>query len=51
MIEESRTKLINLIDIKGISSEKVIKVSVELDDMIDKYYFEFFKSQLLYIRF
>lgn len=37
-MEELREKLINLIEIKGISSEEVIKVSTELDELILKYY-------------
>ena len=38
MMEELREKLINLIDIKGISSEEVIKISTDLDKLIIKYY-------------
>ena len=41
-----REKLIKLIDIQGTSSEEVIKVSTELDNMIVKYYQQIHNSTI-----
>ena len=37
-MEDLRSKLIYLIELKGISSEEVIKVSRDLDKLIVKHY-------------
>ena len=37
-MEELRIELNNLIDIKGIASDEVIKASTDLDKLIVKYY-------------
>lgn len=37
-MEELRKELNNLIDIKGIASEEVIKISTDLDKYIVEYY-------------
>ena len=39
-MEELRELLNNLIEIKGINSEEVIKVSTDLDELILKHYQE-----------
>ena len=38
LMEQLKEELINLIEIKGILSEEVIKVSTDLDKLIVEYY-------------
>jgi hypothetical protein len=45
-MEELRRKLINLIEIKGVLSEEVIKVSTELDELIVKHYEEIHNNMI-----
>lgn len=48
-MEELREKLMNLIEIKGISSEEVIKVSTELDELIIKHYQRIYNNKQLIV--